>query len=102
MKTLSHKPASKRESILTQIQKLMVGQTGERESDAVVGLCVLFASLICEQCSFPLNPTHCEGIQRVGVCGSVYTLCSNLAFNLKNKEYHRAKRSQRKALLSLM
>ena len=33
---------------------------------------VLFKSLICQNCSMPLDPTKCGGLQREGVCGHIY------------------------------
>ena len=51
----------------------------------IVDLDILFKSLVCQQCSMPLDPSTCKGLHRYGVCGYASITCSNPACNLINK-----------------
>ena len=56
-----------------------------KEGRVIVDLGVLFQSLVCDQCSLPLDPRLCKGLHRDGVCGYIYIICSNPACNLTNR-----------------
>ena len=50
-----------------------------KEGRVVVDLDTFFRSLICKNCSLPLDASKTIGIQREGVCGYLSILCSNPA-----------------------